>query len=91
MATLDGIAILNPQTNEFEFYDAMDIGWGPMDFKYMADPGDVEPEEPEKPETPKDPEPSKDKDKTENPVKDKDKAEDTAKDKEKTVTNKKDR
>ena len=36
-ATLDGIAILNPQTNEFEFYPAEDIGWGPMDFKYLSD------------------------------------------------------
>ncbi len=36
-ATLDGIAILNPATEEYEFYPAEDIGWGPMDFKYLSD------------------------------------------------------
>ena len=50
VATLDGIVILNPETNEYEFYSAQDIGWGPMDFKYMTDSANVDPDDTDTPD-----------------------------------------
>ena len=35
VATIDGIVILNGET--YEFHEAPNTGWGPLDFKYMSD------------------------------------------------------